>query len=110
MRPDDPRVIGVAAALVGLVDALATEQCSGDAGELLPLAEAARVAATSVRVLREAIRAGNLVAFGRQRDRSVFRGDLARWIEERRVRVDGVDDEDIRRRMRRLRVVHGGGR
>lgn len=85
----------------------------GDAGmtdtpdELVPLAEAARIAATSPRVLRAAVRAGDLPAYGRQRDRAVRRADLARWIDGRRVRVDGVDDPDIARRVRRLRLVRG---
>lgn len=70
---------------------------------LVPLAEAARIAATSRRVLREAIRARALVAFGGQRDRSVRREDLLRWIDERRVApVAGPNDADIERRLARL--------
>jgi hypothetical protein len=105
MTSSDPRVLTVAAALVALFDAIARERCAMAPDELLGLTAAASVAATSVRVLRAAIHAGDLVAYGGQRDRSVRRGELARWIEERRVHIAGVDDEDLRRRMRRLRVV-----
>ena len=108
MHADDPRVLAVAAALVGLVDALASERRDGGPDDLVPLVDAARLAATSVRTVRYAIRSGDLPAYGRQRDRSVRRADLARWVEERRVRVEGVDDADIERRMRRLRLVGGG--
>jgi hypothetical protein len=73
------------------------------ADELLPIADAARLAATSERVVKEAIRRGDLAAFGRQRDRAVKRGDLLEWIETRRSKpVAGHDDADIERRMRRL--------
>lgn len=69
--------------------------------DLLPLADAARVAATSVRVVRDAIRAGALQAVGGQRDRAVRRGDVEVWIEGRRVvggKSKGDDfDEDVER-------------
>jgi hypothetical protein len=70
--------------------------------ELLPLADAARIAGTSVRVLRDAIRAKEVPAFGRQRDRVVRRADLDRWIESRRVVHEAIDDRDIERRMANL--------
>jgi hypothetical protein len=71
--------------------------------ELVPLGDAARIAATSKRVLVEAIRRGELPAFGRQRDRSVRRADLVAWVESRRLRpVHGADDRDIEARVRRL--------
>jgi len=77
---------------------------AGDAGaELVPLARAAVVAATTERVVREAIAAGELPAFGRRRDRAVKRRDLDAWIEARRVRIDeGPDDDKIEKRMRRI--------
>jgi hypothetical protein len=74
----------------------------GDADELLPLVDAARVAATTVRVLRDAIRAGELPAVGRQRDRSVRRRDLDAWIESRAHAPTKVDDEVEARVERRL--------
>jgi hypothetical protein len=75
--------------------------------ELLALDEAARLARTSVRVLKDAIRADELPAFGGQRDRAVRRRDLEAWIASRRVHVSGPDDRDIDRRMR---VLAGGCR
>jgi hypothetical protein len=70
---------------------------------LIPVAEAARLAATSVRVVRDAIRRGELTAFGRMRDRAVRHADLAAWIASRALKpVEGVDDADIARRVRRL--------
>jgi hypothetical protein len=101
MRPDDPRVLALAAALAAVL----APDSAPSADELLPLAEAATRAATSVRVLREAIRHGDLAGFGKQRDLAVRRVDLLHWIESRRVRIDGVDDADIARRVRRLRAV-----
>lgn len=103
MSPNDPRFLDLARALAAFL----TPTTVAGEGELVPLAEAARIAATSVRVLRAAIRTGDLPAYGLQRDRSVRRADLAQWIDERRVRIDGVDDPDIARRVRRLRVVQG---
>jgi hypothetical protein len=70
---------------------------------LLPVAQAARIAAASVRVIRDAIRSGELAAFGRIRDRAVRRADLDGWIENRKVKpIRGVDDADIERRIARL--------
>lgn len=73
-----------------------------DPGELVLLREGARLAATSLRVLRTAIRTGDLPAFGGQRDRSVRRQDLERWIESRRLSLPGPNDDDVERRMKRL--------
>ena len=79
-----------------------------DRDELLTLVHAAQLAATSTRVLREAIRDGELQAFGRQRDRAVKRCDLDAWIAARRVRVEvGRDDDLIDRRVRRLERQRG---
>ena len=71
--------------------------------ELVPIATAAKIAATSTRVVKDAIRGAELPAFGGQRDRSVRRADLTRWIESRRSKpvVVGVD-ADLQARMRRL--------
>ena len=70
---------------------------------LVPLAEAAQLAATSVRVVRDAIRSRQLAAYGRMRDRAIRRSDLDKWIASREVKpVRGVDDADIERRMARL--------
>src|SRR5579884_1855647 len=73
-----------------------------DLDELLPLEAAARAAATSVRVLRDAIRSGALPAVGRQRDRAVRRRDLESWIESRRTPVARASDEQADRVERRL--------
>ncbi len=74
---------------------------SGD--DLLPLGEAARVAATTKRRLARAIRDADLAAVGGQRDRAVRRADLDRWIESRAVRTHPpIEDADIERRMRRI--------
>ena len=96
-------------ALADAADALAriaraaAEEASDDPAALIPLPEAARAAGTSKRVVRDAIRAGELPAFGRQRDRSVRRSDLQRWVESRRVRViEGPDDLDIERRVAQI--------
>jgi hypothetical protein len=70
---------------------------------LVPLSEAARIAATSVRVVRDAIRNRQLVAYGRMRDRAVRRTDLDMWIASREVKPShGLDDADIERRIARL--------
>jgi hypothetical protein len=102
------------AALQALADAaealarLAREAASDPDGKhqddpLVPLAEAARLAATSVRVVRDAIRNRQLAAFGRRRDRAVRRGDLDAWIASRQMTpIEGVDDADIERRVARL--------
>jgi hypothetical protein len=105
MRPDDPRVLAVAAALVDIFDSLDARRSTAP-DDLLSLVVAATIAATTVRVLREAIRTGDLPAYGRQRDRAVRRADIDKWIATRRATpTAGVDDRDIARRMGRLRGV-----
>jgi hypothetical protein len=95
--------IAEAADALARVARAAADGTEHDDDTLLPLSEAARLAATSVRVVREAIRFGELPAYGRTRDRSVRRGDLMIWIASRRVvPVPGADDDDIARRVRRL--------
>jgi hypothetical protein len=87
---------------------LAREAASDQDGErrddaLVPLGEAARLAATSIRVVRDAVRNRELAAFGRARDRAVRRADLDAWIASRAVKpVRGIDDADIERRIARL--------
>lgn len=98
----------IAPHLAAILAELVPQPRSGS--DLLTLVEAARVAGLpcrrdgqpSTRVLRDAIRAGDLPAFGRQRDRTVRRDDLERWVESRRVVHEAIDDRDIERRMRRL--------
>jgi hypothetical protein len=103
VSPAALRAIADAAdALARLAREAATET-SLDPTAMVPLAEAARSAGTSTRVVRDAIRAGALVAYGRQRDRSVRRDDLAAWIASRRIRpISGADDRDIEARIARL--------
>jgi hypothetical protein len=62
-----------------------------------------------VRVLRDAIRRGEVAAFGRMRDRAVRHADLTAWIASRALKpVDGIDDADIARRVHRLGQVKRG--
>ena len=61
--------------------ARAAAESPADTTALMPIAEAAVHAGTSERTLREAIRAGTLPAYGRQRDRAIRRGDLDGSIE-----------------------------
>jgi hypothetical protein len=92
----------LAEALARLATELAREDLA-DPKAMLPLDEATRVAGTSKRVLRDAIRHGDLPAYGRQCDRSVRRADLDAWTESRRVPVrEGPDDADIERRIARI--------
>ena len=80
----------------------AADEGSTDPDEQLPEHEAARVAAVSLRKLRDARRAGDLVMYGGQRSRTVRRADLVAWIESRCVRpVEGPDDPDMRARFAR---------
>lgn len=95
------------APLLAQIIALIAPQNGPSPDDHLPLADAARVAGTSVRVLRDAIRGKELVAYGKQRDRTVRRGDLMSWIESRKVIHPAVDDKDIERRMARLRAKGG---
>jgi hypothetical protein len=104
MKPAALRALADAAdALARLAREVADDGAKRGDDALIPLAEATRLAATSVRVLREAIRARELPAFGRARDRSVRRDDLDLWIASRRVKpIAGADDADIARRVQRL--------
>ena len=90
-------------ALARLAREAASERPDAEDDVLIPVAEAARLAATSVRVVRDAIRRGELPAFGRMRDRAVRHADLAAWIASRALEpVEGIDDADIARRVNRL--------
>ncbi len=101
-RGDAIAIISAASARVILITPSAP---NGAADDLLPLADAARIAA---RVLRGEIRAGHLAAYGGQRDRAVRRDDLCRWIEGRAVKPHApIDDDDIERRMRRISAARG---
>src|SRR5579864_5357233 len=88
-------------ALARIARAAADDEPESDA--LVPLEEAARLAATSRRVVRDAIRSKELPGYGRARDRSVRRADLDAWIANRRTApLPGVDDPDMARRFHRL--------
>lgn len=101
MKPTALRALADAADALARIARAAADDREESADSLIPLAEAARLGATSVRVLRAAIRVGELAAYGRSRDRAVRVGDLRAWVAGRRV-VPGADDADIARRMRRL--------
>jgi hypothetical protein len=101
LRAEGGSILDVRTALVIVLPRVHVAGEDGTA--LLPLAEAARIAATSVRVLRDAIRARELPAVGRQRDRAVRRPDLEKWIASRAVRpVEGPSDADLDRRVAQL--------
>lgn len=74
MTPHDPRVFAVAAALIGLVDALAAERGAGRASdELVPLADAG----VELRALRRLVRQGRVRSTRIGRRVYVSRADLA---------------------------------
>jgi hypothetical protein len=104
MKPAALHALADAAeALARLAREAASEPPEAGDNALIPVAEAARLAATSVRVVRDAIRRGEITAFGRMRDRAVRRADLATWIASRALKpVEGIDDADIARRVNRL--------
>ncbi len=105
MKPAALHALADAAdALARLAREVASEPVGAQRDDaLIPIAEAARLAATSPRVVRDAIRRGELAAFGRMRDRAVRHADLAAWIAGRLVKpLHGVDDADIARRIERL--------
>src|ERR1700722_179041 len=79
MRPDDPRVLAVAAAIVGLVDALASERCERVGDDLVPLADAG----IERRALRRLIREGRVRATRIGRRVYVARADLGALLTTR---------------------------
>jgi hypothetical protein len=103
MKPNALRAMADAAdAFARLARAAADDQTDPD-DALIPIRDAARLSAASVRALRRAIRAGALPVYGRTRNRAVRRGDVLAWIAERRAPVlSAPDDDDVERRMRRL--------
>ena len=110
MKPAALHALAEAAeALARLAREVASERPEARDDALIPVAEAARLAATSVRVVRDAIRRGELAAFGRMRDRAVRHADLAAWIASRALKpVEGIDDADIARRVQRLAQLKRG--
>jgi hypothetical protein len=102
-------------ALACAAEALATlaREAAEDAppaqDEHLTLKEAARVLKLRTdRPIKDAGRAGDLPLYGNERSRTVKRGELLAWHESRRATpIAGVDDEDIQRRMSRLRSKRG---
>ncbi len=94
-------VVTSAGATVIVITSSATSTSPDD---LIRIEDAAPIAGLkTTRPIRDAIKSGELPAFGRQRDRAVRRADLDRWIEGRAVRPHAaVDDADLERRMRRL--------
>jgi hypothetical protein len=77
MTPHDPRVLAVAAALIGLVDALAAERATGLSDDLVPLADAG----LERRALRRLVRQGRVRSTRIGRRVYVSRADLARLVE-----------------------------
>jgi hypothetical protein len=110
MKPATLHALADAAeALARLAREAASERPEAWDDALVPVAEAARLAATSVRVVRDAIRRGELAAFGRVRDRAVRHADLGAWIASRALEpVEGIDDADIARRVNRLAQLKRG--
>ena len=111
MRTAALRALADAADALARLARAAVEESNGSTDSLIPLADAARLAATSIRVVREAVRAGDLAAYGRSRDRAVRSGDLQAWVASRRAKpAVGADDQDMARRVRRLARVGGRSR
>lgn len=95
-----------AASLEVIADAL---ESGGD--ELVPLDVAAETLLIKPRVLRDAARRGELVIEGPRRSRVIRRGELDRWLRERRPQpmlraandTGGGDAEALARSAARLR-------
>jgi hypothetical protein len=111
MTPAALRAIADAADALARLAREASVEERTDPTVMVPLAEAARVAGTSIRVVRDAIRGGVLPGYGRQRDRSVRRADLDAWILSRRMKpLPGIDDRDIEARIERLAGLRPNGK
>jgi hypothetical protein len=96
-------------ALADAADALArlaraAAQEVNDPDELLTLEEARRLAKfKTTRPIKDAGRRGELPLYGRERSRTVRRGEFLAWLEGRRAPVTaGPDDADMDRRVARL--------
>lgn len=81
-----------------------------DPDEMLTDKAAIKIAAVSLRVFRDAGHRGEFTWFGKERSRTIRRGELERWIASRRVplKCQGEESADIERRMARL--ADGGGK
>jgi hypothetical protein len=108
MSTIDPRIVRAGHLLAEALAVLLAPATSAP-DDLLPLADAARVAATTLRVLRGAVRAGDLPAVGKQRDRAVRRCDLEAWISSRRVVHAAAGSDDLDRRIARLERESANG-
>src|SRR5690606_14096059 len=99
-RADVATLARIAAELADVAARFAAD-ATDDPAELIAVSDAAQIARCSTRALRDAARAGELALYGRQRSRTVRRGDLMAWIESRRAPVvrDDVGDRDLERRM-----------
>ena len=113
MTPHDPRVLAVASAIVGLVDALAAERSAGKASDdLVPMADAG----IERRALRRLIREGRVRATRIGRRTYVSRADLGALLTTRAPLAPAAgaksDPADAARAAygTSLRVVPGAGR
>jgi excisionase family DNA binding protein len=112
MTPHDPRVLAVAAAIVGLVDALAAKRGAGRAGDdLVPMADAG----IERRALRRLIREGRVRATRIGRRTYVSRADLGALLAASPVASAARTAPDPAEAARAaygvtLRVVGRGGR
>jgi hypothetical protein len=104
VNPSALRAIADAADALSRLARAALEDGAADPSEHLSLEEARSLGRfKTTRPIKDAIRARELVAFGRQRSRTVRRGEFLAWLESHRARpVAGVDDADIERRVARL--------
>lgn len=115
MTPATLRALADAArSLAALADAALVDATANYGDAMIPELEAARLAGVSVRVLRDARRAGDLRVYGKQRSRTLRRSDLVAWIESRRVPIvaDVLDTDgamDVDRRAANVRKKRGGG-
>jgi hypothetical protein len=73
MKPEDPRVLCLARALVAILDALASERQDGSSDELVPIAKAG----IERRALRRLVQNGKVRAMRLGRRLYVSRADLA---------------------------------
>lgn len=95
--------------LAALLAIFAPANSNPSPDEHLTIPECVRVSKRSRRMISEAIRAGNLPAAGRQKDRTVRRADLEAWIASRNVVHASIDDADVERRIARLARTKKGG-